>query len=173
MPVRRVRHGVAFVRPLLPVSREQARAACLAEELPVWHDPHNVDPAYRRTHARALLATLVEHLGPSVVANLARTAHLTAADNAVLDGLARRSLRRALGQDGLSVAELAGLPEALRTRVLHRWAARLGAPRSALSHRHVAALDALVTDWHGQGAVSLPGGIRVIRREGALVPGGP
>ena len=58
---------------------------------------------------------------------------------------------------------------AIRTRVLHSWAKRLGAPGSALSHRHVAALDALVTDWHGQGAVALPGGILVARREGLLV----
>jgi tRNA(Ile)-lysidine synthase len=38
-----------------------------------------------------------------------------------------------------------------------------------MSHRHVAALDALVTDWHGQGPTSLPGGIVVGRRSGALV----
>lgn len=174
MPVRRryagADHRVDLVRPLLGVAREQTRAACRAEELPVWHDPHNVDPAYRRTHARRLLATLVEHLGPAVVGNLARTAHLTAADNAVLDALARRSLRRARVAGGLSVAALSRLPDALRTRVLHRWSASLGAPRSALSHRHVGALDALVTDWHGQGPVSLPGGIRVIRREGVLAP---
>src|SRR5690606_24714013 len=35
MPVRRVRHGVAFLRPLLGVARAQTRAACLAEGLPV------------------------------------------------------------------------------------------------------------------------------------------
>jgi tRNA(Ile)-lysidine synthase len=169
MPVRRPYRGVEFVRPLLSVSREQTQAACRADELPVWHDPHNVDPAYRRTHARALLGALVGHLGPAVVGNLARTAELVAADNAVLDGLARRALRRATVPDGLSVAALARLPDALRTRALHRWSATLGAPRSDLSHRHVAALDALITAWHGQGPVSLPGGIRVTRREGVLV----
>jgi tRNA(Ile)-lysidine synthetase, N-terminal domain len=171
MPVRRVRHGAVFLRPLLGVSREQTRAACRAEGLPVWHDPHNVDPAFRRTGARALLAQLVEHLGPAVVDNLARTARLIAADTAVLDRIARRALRRArqAGGDGLSVAVLARLPEAIRTRVLLRWAAALGAPGSALSHRHVAALDALVTGWRGQGPVSLPGGIPVVRREGALI----
>jgi tRNA(Ile)-lysidine synthase len=171
MPVRRVRHGVEFLRPLLGVSREQTRAACRAQDLPVWHDPHNVDPAFRRTGARTLLAQLVDHLGPAVVENLARTAHLVAADTAVLDRIARRALWRAreAGRGGLSVAVLARLPEAIRTRVLLRWAASLGAPGSALSHRHVAALDALVTDWHGQGPVSLPGGIPVVRREGALI----
>jgi len=53
--------------------------------------------------------------------------------------------------------------------VLHSWARGLGAPGSALSHRHVAALDALVTDWHGQGPAHLPGGIRVARERGRLI----
>jgi tRNA(Ile)-lysidine synthase len=54
--------------------------------------------------------------------------------------------------------------------VLHAWARELGAPGAALSHRHVLALDALVTDWHGQGPASLPGGIVVGRRAGDLAP---
>jgi tRNA(Ile)-lysidine synthase len=40
---------------------------------------------------------------------------------------------------------------------------------SALSHRHVAALEVLVTAWRGQGPVWLPGGVAVVRREGRLV----
>jgi tRNA(Ile)-lysidine synthase len=174
MPVRRVRDGVAFLRPLLAVSREQTRAACAAEDLPIWHDPHNSDPAYRRTQARSLLADLSAQLGPAVVGNLARTAQLAGADAAALDALARRAARRALvggTPAGLSIDRLARLPDAVRTRVLHAWARRLGVPGSALSHRHVLALDALVTDWHGQGPVSLPGGLTVTRREGVLRAG--
>lgn len=171
MPVQRRREGVILLRPLLDVPRAATRDACLAEDLPVWHDPHNADPAYRRTHARALLSSLVESLGPAVVGNLARTASLLAADTAVLDRLARRAARRASTPDGgLAVAALAELPEAVRSRVLHRWAAGLGASRSALSARHVRALDALVTAWRGQGAVGLPGGIEVVRRRGVLLP---
>jgi tRNA(Ile)-lysidine synthase len=137
--------------------------------LPVWDDPHNSDPAYRRSHARALLCDLAERLGPAVVGNLARTARLVAADASALEAQARRAAARVRVDEGLSVAGLARLPDAIRTRVLHRWAASLGAPRSALSHRHVAALDALVMKWRGQGPVSLPGGLVVIRRQGQLV----
>jgi tRNA(Ile)-lysidine synthase len=71
--------------------------------------------------------------------------------------------------DGLAVGGLMGLLGAVRTRVLHMWARELGAPGGALSHRHVAALDALVTDWHGQGPTQLPGDISVARRDGILV----
>ena len=174
MPVRRLRHGVVFVRPLLGVARAQTRAACQAEGLPVWEDPHNADPAYRRTHARALLATLTDHLGPVVVDNLARTATLLAADTSALDALARRAARRAATSDGgLLVPVLLRLPDAVRTRVLHRWARALGVPGSALSHRHVTALDALVTRWHGQGPVALPGGTLVVRHRDVVSVVGP
>jgi tRNA(Ile)-lysidine synthase len=103
---------------------------------------------------------------------LARTARLAAVDNAALDRLAMRALDRAATENGgLAVASLAALPTAIRTRVLHRWAGTLGAPGASLSHRHVEALDALVTEWHGQGAVSLPGGATVVRRNGCLARG--
>jgi tRNA(Ile)-lysidine synthase len=77
----------------------------------------------------------------------------------------------ALGRQdaGLAVAALAALPPAVRTRVLHAWAKELGAAGGALSHHHVYALDALITDWHGQGPTTLPGGITVARRSGYLV----
>jgi tRNA(Ile)-lysidine synthase len=47
--------------------------------------------------------------------------------------------------------------------VLRGWLA--GVP---LTRRHVTALDALVTQWHGQGPAALPGGIRVTRRDGRM-----
>lgn len=162
MPYRR---GI-LRRPLLDVSRADTRKACAALGLVVWSDPHNTDPAYARSRVRAeALPALVAALGPAVVDNLARSATLIAADNTALDDLAARA--RATG--GLEVAALAALPTAIRTRVLHGWARELGVAGGALSHRHVAALDALVTGWHGQGPATLPGAIVVARRDGVLV----
>ncbi|MEV0152593.1 tRNA lysidine(34) synthetase TilS [Micromonospora sp. NPDC050686] len=174
MPERRELAGVPLLRPLLAVSREQTRAACVALGLAPWDDPHNADPAYARARVRHdLLPQLVRVLGPGVVENLARTARLVAADTVALDELAATALAAArVAEGGLSVAALAELPPAVRTRVLHAWARELGAPPAALSHRHVGALDALVIDWHGQGAVHLPGGLEVVRRAGRLVGAG-
>jgi tRNA(Ile)-lysidine synthase len=160
---------VTLVRPLLEVSRAQTRAACAALGLRPWEDPQNTDPAFRRTHARALLAALVESLGPAVVANLARTALLAGQDAELLDSLAAEAFAGFDSAGGLPVAGLAALPPALRGRVLHAWALSLGCPAPALGVVHVDALDALVTAWHGQGAVGLPGGIQVARRDGHLV----
>ena len=191
MPYRR---GL-FVRPLLDVARSDTRKACAALGLGVWEDPHNTDPAYARSRVRSdALPALIAALGPAVVDNLARTAAQLAVDNAALDELAAAALAAvrvsgvggpaadggrgpaSSGPDavgpaavGLAVGGLAGLLGAVRTRVLHMWARELGAPGGALSHRHVAALDALVTDWHGQGPTQLPGDISVARRDGVLV----
>ena len=101
--------------------------------------------------------------------NLARTARLVAADTAYLDELAGDALEKALdGPAALSVAALQRLPGPIRTRVLHAWALRLGVNGSALSYRHVVALDALIADWHGQGPAALPGGLSVARLDGRL-----
>ncbi|WP_416902094.1 tRNA lysidine(34) synthetase TilS [Micromonospora echinospora] len=183
MPPRRDLSGVPLLRPFLDVSREQTRRACAVLGFTPWEDPHNVDPSYARARVRAdVLPALVAALGPAVLDNLARTARLVAADTTALDDLAAAALAearvptdgRAAGErpvsGGLVVTVLAGLAPALRTRVLHAWARELGAPAAALSHRHVAALDALVTDWRGQGAVYLPGALRVTRHDGLLVP---
>lgn len=166
MPARR---GV-FRRPLLDVARADTRKACAALGLAPWEDPHNTDPAYARSRVRAsVLPVLVEALGPGVLGNLARTAALVAADNAALDELSAAALEEARSEVGLAVARLAAMSPAIRGRVLHRWARELGAAGGALAYGHVTGLDALVTDWHGQGAVHLPAGIAVERRSEELV----
>ncbi|BCB80362.1 tRNA lysidine(34) synthetase TilS [Phytohabitans flavus] len=166
MPRRRDVDGVALLRPLLDVSREETRKACAALGLSPWDDPHNADPAYARARVRStVLPVLTEALGAGVVDNLARTAHLLATDAAALDEIATAALEGARRPDGaLDVTALERLPDAVRTRVLHAWARERGARPAALSHRHVAALDALVTAWRGQGPVHLPGGLPVARR---------
>jgi tRNA(Ile)-lysidine synthase len=170
MPPRREVDGVVLARPLLDISRAQTRAACDALGLTPWEDPHNADPGYARVRVRtAALPALVDALGPGVVDNLARTARLLAADAEALDALAGRGLAEAAADDGaLRVPPLLDLPPALRTRVLHTWARGLGVPGADLAHRHVEALDALVTGWRGQGPVWLPGGIAVARRADRL-----
>lgn len=166
MPARR---GV-FRRPLLEVARADTRKACAALGLAPWEDPHNTDPAYARSRVRAsALPALVDALGPAVLPNLARTAALVAADNAALDELSAQALDSARSAAGLSVPVLAAMLPAIRGRALHRWARELGAPGGALAYGHVVALDALVTDWHGQGPVFLPAGIGVARRSEDLV----
>ena len=157
----------AYRRPLLGLDRELTRAACDAEQLSVWEDPHNADPTYARVRVRRrVLPVLEAELGPGVSAALARTAELLAADADALDAWAERETAACGGADGLRAERLATLPPAVRSRVLRRAALAAGCPATDLSAAHIDALDALVTRWHGQRGIDLPGSVRAARRGG-------
>jgi tRNA(Ile)-lysidine synthase len=157
-------------RPLLGLRRAELRTSCEALGLPVWDDPANADPAFLRSRVRSeLLPVLTDVLGPGAVPALARTAALLRVDADGLDAAASRVLA---GADPLEVARLRELDAAVRRRVLRSSAISAGAPPTDLSAGHVADLDRLVTDWRGQGPLSLPGGLVAGRRDGriAFVP---
>jgi tRNA(Ile)-lysidine synthase len=156
-----------YRRPLLDLSRTETVAACEAEGIEFWEDPHNADPRFARSRVRTrVLPVLEAELGPGVAASLARTADLLRGDMELLDDLADAALAD-LG-DSLSVVALATHPDAVRRRVLRLAALAAGSPASELFHEHVMAMDALITDWHGQRWVDLPGHLRFLRREGLL-----
>jgi len=159
-----------YRRPLLALGRSTTRQACLALGLPVWEDPHNADPAYARVRIRHdVLPTMEKALGPGVADALARTAQLLRDDADALDAAAVQVEPSVLGPQGsLRTEGLAALPRALRTRLLRRAALRAGCPATDLTADQVADLDRLVTDWHGQRWVSLPGGRRARRRDGVI-----
>jgi hypoxanthine phosphoribosyltransferase len=147
-----------YRRPLLDLPRATTTAACRAQGLDPVRDPANVDDRYTRARVRRrVLPVLERELGPGVGAALARTAAQLRADADLLDALAADAGAELTSADGLDCAGLAELPAALRSRVLRR---ATGAATAVQVH----ALDALVTDWRGQGAVALPGG-RWARRE--------
>jgi tRNA(Ile)-lysidine synthase len=162
MPPRR---GV-FRRPLLGLRRRVTVAACAALGLGPWDDPHNADRGFARVRVRLdALPALEAALGPGVAEALARTADQLRADAEVLDDI---SAERTRGDAPLSASSLAGLPGAVRTRVLRKAAIAAGCPPGALTAAHVARLAELVTDWHGQRWIDLPGGVRASRRAGQV-----
>ncbi|HET7661563.1 MAG TPA: tRNA lysidine(34) synthetase TilS [Oryzihumus sp.] len=163
MPARRGR----LVRPFLALDRATTRAACDAQGLTPWEDPHNADETYLRVRARRLLGELEAALGPGVAAALARSADLLRQDADALDELARTA-RAGLGEGPWEAGALVALPRAVRTRVWRSLATEAGSPPGALFAVHVDALDALLTDWHGQGPVDLPGAVRARRFDGRV-----
>ncbi|MDR1808361.1 MAG: tRNA lysidine(34) synthetase TilS [Propionibacteriaceae bacterium] len=162
MPVRSGR----LVRPFLELRRAQTRQACADWGLEPWDDPMNGDPAFARVRARAALAALERDLGPGLAEALARTAALAGADADYLDSLADAARADAAIGPGLGVTRLKGLPEALRGRVVLAWLRERGCADAGWTH--VRAVLALVTEWHGQAGVDVPGG-RVVRDGGRLV----
>jgi tRNA(Ile)-lysidine synthase len=157
-------------RPLLGIRRATTEAACADAGLEPWRDPHNDDRAYSRVRVRRnVLPVLEAELGPGVAEALARTAEQLREDNAALDAFAEEVAEDLAdhAEAGLTlpVAALAANPPALRQRLI-RLAVRseFGIP---LSRSQTLEVARLVTDWHGQAGVDLPG-VRVVRR-GALL----
>ena len=160
-----------LLRPFLGLRRSGTRAFCADSRLEPWDDPHNDDPSYTRVRVRnAVLPVLERELGPGVAEALARTAEQLREDDDALDGLALEWAKELVGQaeDGavtLDVRGLAADPAALRQRIIRLVvSAEFGV---SLTRTHTLAVAALITDWHGQGPVDLPG-VRVVRQNGLL-----
>ena len=152
-----------LVRPLLGVRRTVTEQACAELGLEPWRDPHNDDVRFARVRVRrAVLPALEAELGPGAAEALSRTAALARDDADLLDELAAAADP---GSDVLAAGALAGLPAALRTRVLRRWLVRHGA--AEVTAAHVAAVEGLVTRWHGQAEIHLPG-VSAFRQDGEL-----
>ena len=143
-------------RPLLGVRRAVTAAACAELQLTPWSDPHNTDARFTRVRLRTEVLPLLEDvLGGGVAEALARTADALRADGEVLDVLAAQVLDRARSADGLAVSELTEVAPAVRRRVLRAWLLAGGA--RGLTDRHIRGVEALVSAWHGQGGVAVPG----------------
>jgi len=159
-----------YRRPLLDVTRADTETACLIEGIDFWTDPHNIEERFSRVRVRTKVLPLLEQeLGPGVAATLARTADMLRADTAYLDAVATSELEPAREGNGLAVARLEPMADAIRTRVLRLAAVEAGGTSAELFHSHVLELDRLVTDWHGQKWVDLPGHVRALRHDGQLL----
>lgn len=159
-----------FLRPLLGIRREQTTAFCADSNLIAWQDPHNLDDRYARVRVRHdALPALERTLGPGVADALARTAEQLREDAEALDHLALEWAEEIAEHSeagiALPVAALASQPAALRQRVI-----RLAVEHEfgvTLSRAQTLAAARLITHWHGQSALDLPG-VRVDRRDGRI-----
>ena len=166
------RRGI-YRRPLLELPRSLVHAS-LPTGISVVDDPHNYDERFARVRVRTnVLPVLERELGPGIAAALARTASLARADAETLaelvDEMADDIIAGAEVPGQLDTSSLAPLARAVRTRILRMWLIDGGVPAGRLTAEHVQRIDTLVTDWKGQGAVALPGGVEVIRDYGRLV----
>ena len=157
-----------YCRPLLEISRSETLAACTENNLTPWIDPHNSDSQFARVRVRTeALPKLEENIGPGITEALARSADLLRDDADALDGWANQ-VAADLDLADLEIALLAELPKAVRTRLLRSAIYAAGAPIGSITADHIKTVEAFVTSWHGQGACSLPGGVKVSRISGRL-----
>ncbi|MFB6612083.1 tRNA lysidine(34) synthetase TilS [Agromyces sp. NPDC056379] len=155
-----------YARPLLGIRRTSTRQACLDAGLTPWDDPHNLDPAYARVRVREqVLPVLEAELGPGVAEALARTAEQLREDEAAfseqIEEFIEEICEPAEAGIAISVGALAANPAALRQRIIrHVVGSEFGV---SLSRAQTLEVARLVTDWHGQGPIDLPGGVLATR----------
>ena len=157
-----------YVRPLLKISRQTTEAACHEGNVEFWSDPHNDDLRFARVRTRKnVLPNLEENLGPGITEALVRSADLLRDDADALDSFAREYFAQT-DPFNLSVNELERLPRAIRSRVLRLAIYQAGAPSGSLSAEHINGAEALISDWHGQKELSLPGDVKLLRNSGRI-----
>lgn len=153
-----------YRRPFLKLARALVRDT--VSDLSTFEDPHNSDPSFARVRVRNIvLPTLEKELGPGITEALGRTADMLRDDADALDMYAATIF--AAGEP--SIGELEKLSGAVRTRVLRHLAIRAGVLVNDLSRDHILSIDRLITDWHGQGPLNLPGQVNVKRESGKLI----
>lgn len=152
--------GILWVRPLLGLRRAVTRDACLAQGLPPWTDPHNLDRRFLRVRVRQdVLPLLEEELGPGVAEALARTADQLREDAEAFAEMIEETIEdiveHAEAGIAVSVPALAANPPAVRHRIIrHIVDSEFGESLSRIQTLEVARL---AVDWSGQGPIDLPG----------------
>jgi tRNA(Ile)-lysidine synthase len=159
-----------YRRPLLGIRRATTVQACIDAGLEPWADPHNDDASYTRVRVRRdVLPVLEAELGPGVADALARTAEQLREDEdafaTMIDEVAEELAEHIDAGIAVPVAALAANPAALRQRIIRFVvASEFGV---SLSRAHTLEIARLVTDWHGQGPLDVPG-ISVARADGRI-----
>src|SRR5690606_18420248 len=100
-----------YLRPLLDVRRETTHAACAAEGLQPWTDPHNSDTRFGRVRVRnAVVPVLERELGPGVADALARTAEQLREDPEAPDRMVEEMIEEICEPAGAGIAVSVSAP---------------------------------------------------------------
>lgn len=151
-----------YLRPFLHIRKFELVNALEKEGITYWQDPANTDYKFLRAKVRhELMPKLIEVLGQSAIESLDKTSDLLKEDNDALDLIAQENYEK-LNRE-LKVENLEEYPAAIRKRIIKIAALEAGVISGPFSYEHIEAIDALVTNWRGQGNVDLPGFIQASR----------
>jgi tRNA(Ile)-lysidine synthase len=155
-----------LIRPLIECTRDEVQRYALSRGVAYREDPSNRLPSCRRNRIRLeLLPELAKRYNPRVAHALASAAAILREEDALLAALADEHLEKVLVSRGtghlvLSALRLAGLPAALRRRILRRSAELVRGDSPGLSARQTLAFDRLLTGEKSGGDAAAPGGLR-------------
>ncbi len=170
-PVRPAPH-CQYVRPLIETTREQIEAFAKVHKLRWREDITNYDTTILRNKIRHKLIPMLREYNPNLIEALGRTARLLGQAAQHLEGEADQALRMLLcdkqpDELALDLKRFVRLPHYLQALVLRRAVFTLDA-QSELEAAHSEA----VLSWaarRGEGEISLPGGVRVLRRHNQFI----
>ena len=151
--------SIPLVRPLLGVRRAETIAYCACRGLPIRWDRTNWHREYLRNRVRLDWLPRLSSENPAIADALWRLGEVAAAEDELLENLARRALKKAAVQQGkgyigLRRSALLAEPLALQRRAVKLAAQTLGvedAPFSAIANALQAArsADRRARPWHG------------------------
>lgn len=150
-----------MVRPLLGVTREQARRFLEARSIPWREDSSNLDPGHDRNRLRhELMPLLQREWNPNLPAVLARTAEWAVDEEAyweqVLSATAPQVMERRSGNVELSLDRWSALPAAMARRVLRHAIEAARGTLQGIGWDHVEQLRALAGK-NSSGEIHIPG----------------
>lgn len=161
-----------LVRPLLCVTRAEARDWCRVHGLDVVDDPSNERDEFARTRVRHGLLPALRAIHPGAEAAVARFADVLDDEGQLVAPLVAAGWERCARDDGLDVALLVAEPPALGRLLVRRLLAGVGA---ATDRSGVVRVLALAREGHGR--VELPGtaiaiadGVLAVEAEPVLPP---
>lgn len=174
IPYHTQRDGVAVIRPLRDVRREELESYLLASGRAHREDASNQDPRFLRNRFRYEVMPLLQDVLPSVQEALVRSSRLADSEYAWLAEQTEKLLSGPMAQDShtLRADLLTELPVALQRHVVRTWLLDQCAMPQVLTLEHVEQVVTLASSGTGSHEVHLPGAIRVIRRyeELAVLP---
>lgn len=150
----------SIIRPLIAVERRQVEAYLVSRGQDWRTDATNLDDSCTRNRIRHHVIPALRDIEPQAARHAVQTAQLLRQDNACLDALAQVS-----GTE-IAAARLAAMPEALAARAVRSMLMQADAPMGEISRRHIDAVRSLAEKTRG--TVSLPGGLRAVRRGGTI-----
>lgn len=157
-----------FIRPLLDISRSVVHAS-IPDTYAVIDDPANSDDSFLRVRVRKNVLPLMQReLGDDVVEGLVRSAQLLRVDSDFFSSETLEQFTNCQIESDLKVESLAQLHLAIRSRVIQHWLLNAGVPSGSLHQSHIKTVEELISKWHGQKEINLPGGFEVKRSSNRL-----
>jgi tRNA(Ile)-lysidine synthase len=158
------------VRPLLAITRAQARDYCREQGLDWREDETNLDRRLARNRLRLDVLPVLRELHPAIEENVRATVSQLREEAEVLDAAVEEAIERVASPAPLVAVDagrLAELPPALRRLVLRRLAEQAAGATLALSQDRVHEIERLATRG-GSGALDIGAGVRVVAEYGVL-----